>query len=81
MHFVQPKYKKSLVGYFSSKIVMVGIKILPGIKGLSESSKEHEILFGLHLVFVMSSRILSSLKLMSYIEDLKTASQIPSNSS
>lgn len=60
---------------------MLGIKILLGIRGLSESSMEHEMLFGLYLVFFMSSRIFSSLKLMSYTAYFKTASQIPSNSS
>lgn len=77
---VQPN-EKLLLGYFSNKIVMLGIKALLGMQGPCESSNKYGMFFGLYLLFLISSRDFSSLKLISYKADFKTASQIPSDSS
>lgn len=60
---------------------MLGIKALLGMQGPCESSNKYGMFFGLYLLFLISSRDFSSLKLISYKADFKTASQIPSDSS
>ena len=53
--FIQPKYKKPLLGYCSIKIMMLGIKVLQEMKGPSESSNKCGMVLGLYLPFLISS--------------------------